>query len=131
MTQPGIKIEGLREFNRALRRLPPEYKNEQKAIHKKTAVPVARTAEANAPRRSGRLAASIRPQGTQREGRVAAGKASVPYAGPIHFGWPARNIASQPFLTDALHSEEETVVDIYLIETDRLIDRIWASVPKI
>lgn len=128
--QTGVRVEGLREFNRALRRLPPEYKNEQKAIHKKVAEPVARAAEPRAPSRSGRLAASIRAQGTQREGRVAAGKASVPYAGPIHWGWPARNIKAQPFLTDALASEENTVVDIYMIETDRLIDRVWASVPK-
>jgi len=82
------------------------------------------------PRRSGRLAASIRAQGTQRAGRVAAGKKSVPYAGPIHWGWPARNIKPQPFLTDALASKQETVVEIYLTETDRLIDRVWAITLK-
>jgi HK97 gp10 family phage protein len=131
MAQSGVKVEGLREFNRALRKLPPEYKTEQKAIHKKVAEPVARAAEPRAPRKSGRLAASIRAQGTQREGRVAAGGASVPYAGPIHFGWSARNIEPQPFLTDALHAEEATVVDIYVEETDRLIDRVWAAVPKL
>lgn len=133
MAAPGgtVRVEGLRELNRAFRKLPPEYKREQKDIHKKTAVPVASNAEARAPRRSGRLAASIRPQGTQREGRVAAGRASVPYAGPIHWGWKARNIEPQPFLTDALEAEQNTILDIYLVETDRLIDRVWAQVPKL
>lgn len=125
MAAPGVRVEGLRELNQAFRQLPPEYKREQKAIHKKTAEPVARAAEPRAPRKSGRLAASTRAQGTQREGRVAAGKASVPYAGPIHWGWKARNIEPQPFLTDALAAEEATVIDIYMEETDRLIDRVW------
>jgi hypothetical protein len=30
-----------------------------------------------------------------------AGRASVPYAGPIHWGWPARNISANPFLSNA------------------------------
>jgi len=125
-----VKVEGLKELNKALRNLPKGFRKEQAAIHKKTAEPVASAAARIVPRRSGRLAASIRAQGTQRAGRVAAGKKSVPYAGPIHWGWPARNIKPQPFLTDALASKQETVVEIYLTETDRLIDRVWAITLK-
>ena len=127
---PGatVRIDGLRELNRSLKRVSTEYPKEQRSIHKKVAEPVARTAEVRAPRRSGNLAASIRPQGTQREGRVAAGKKAVPYAGPIHYGWPARNIKAQTFLTDALHTNQTIIVEIYMRETNRLIDRVWETI---
>ena len=38
--------------------------------------------------------------------RVSVGRATVPYAGAIHWGWPARNISAQPFLTDAAKQTE-------------------------
>lgn len=120
-----VRVEGLRELNRALRSVPPEYRKAQKEIHRKSAEPVAQAARPRAPYRTGRLAGSIRALGSQRAGTVAAGKASLPYAPPIHWGWPARNITGQPFLVDALADREEMVVDIYFRETDRLIDRVW------
>jgi HK97 gp10 family phage protein len=120
-----VRVEGLRELNRALRAVPKEYRAEQKAIHRKAAEPVARSARPNAPVLTRQLADSIRALGSQRAGTVAAGGARIRYARPIHWGWPARNIAPQTFLTDALAAKEETVVDIYFRETDRLIDRVW------
>ena len=41
---------------------------------------------------------------TKRQAVVTAGRASVPYAGPINYGWPARNIAPSHFMqrTDAV-----------------------------
>jgi hypothetical protein len=120
-----IRVEGLRELNRALRAVPPEYRKEQKEIHRKAAEPVAQAARPRAPHLTGRLEQSIRALGSQRAGTVAAGGARLPYAPPIHWGWPAHNIAPQPFLVDALAAKEETVVDIYFRETDRLIDRVW------
>jgi hypothetical protein len=120
-----VKVEGLRELNRALRAVPAEYRKAQKEIHRKTAEPVAKAAKPLAPNQTGRLEQSIRALGSQRAGTVAAGGARLPYAPPIHWGWPARNIAPQPFLVDALEAREEMVVDIYFRETDRLIDRVW------
>lgn len=120
-----LKVEGLRELNRALRALPKEFREEQKEIHKKTAEPVARAARPKAPKLSGDLERSIRALGSQRAGTVAAGGGRIKYAPPIHWGWPARNITAQPFLTDALHEKEQVVVDIYFKETDRLITRVW------
>lgn len=59
------------------------------------------------PRSGGRLKKSIRPGATTKAGIVKAGSASrVPYAGPIHWGWPARNIRPQPFLTLAAQATE-------------------------
>ncbi len=30
----------------------------------------------------------------------------MPYAGPIHYGWPRRNIEPQPWLVNAAHDTE-------------------------
>lgn len=128
-----VRVEGLKEFRSALRKLPPEYRKELAAIHKEAATPVAETARLLAPSQSGNLAASIRPLGSQREGRVAAGsKSRVPYAGPIHWGWPKRNIAPNPFLVEALNSRRQAVISIFTRQTDSLIEKVWrvAGVPR-
>ena len=49
-------------------------------------------------------------RGTVRAGRgktkavIRAGGARAPYAGVIHYGWPARNIRARPFLADAVQA---------------------------
>ena len=120
-----VEVKGAKELRRAFRQLPPEYRKELAAIHKRIARPVAETARVLAPKQSGALAASIRPLGSQRSGRIAAGRKSVPYAGPIHWGWPRRNIEPQPFLVDALTRNQNQIADNFTRETDKLIDRVW------
>ena len=41
---------------------------------------------------------------------VRAGRAAVPYAGVIHFGWAAHSIAPQPFLYDAADARADEVL---------------------
>jgi hypothetical protein len=47
----------------------------------------------------------------------------VPYAGPIHWGWPSRGIAAQPFVSDAAVRTETVWLPIYAAELQRLADR--------
>lgn len=47
---------------------------------------------------------------------MSAGRASVPYAGPIHYGWPAHGIEANPFVTDAAQATEPLWLPKY--ETD-------------
>lgn len=124
----AVQVEGLDELRRSLRRGSKEFPKEFAAINKTAAGVVARKAVNRVPRRSGALAASIRPLGSQREGTVAAGKAKVPYAGPIHWGWRKRNIEPQPFLVDALHDSADEVLVIWHRATDRFLDRVWTSI---
>lgn len=95
------RIEGLNEVLRDLHRFGD--KDTPKAIraaNKQAAEVVVPTARAEAPRRSGRLAASVAAKATQKYGAVKAGTAArVPYAGPIHFGWFRRHIRPNPFCT--------------------------------
>jgi hypothetical protein len=59
-------------------------------------------AKQGAPKVSGMLAASILVQDSGK-GSVAISSDLV-YAPVIHYGWGARNITPQPFLTDALEA---------------------------
>lgn len=65
---------------------------------------------ASPPRRSGNLASTLRAGKGKTKAVVRAGGARAPYAGVIHYGWPARNIAAQPFLLSALRSQRGTVL---------------------
>ena len=55
---------------------------------------------------------------------MSVGRASVPYAGAIHWGWPARNIRAQPFLTNAAASTEPTWVAQYLADIQKIVDQV-------
>jgi len=84
-----------------------------KALNLDVATIVSNRAKDIVPRRTGALADTIRPSGTKTAGRVRAGFRRVPYAGPVHFGWPARRIQPQPFLYDALDQRRGEVLDRY------------------
>ncbi len=113
-------IEGLAEVNKALRSMSKDTRDSMKATHKKAAEIVIQGAKRYVPVVSGKLAASIRDGSTQRMGRVRVGSASVPYAGPIHFGWPARQIKPQPFIYDALDDRRNEVAAVYVKRIDEL-----------
>lgn len=121
MAKPtAIRVEGARELRRALKNIDGGT-TDLKTVHADAAALVEQRAAQIVPRRSGHLEASIRSSGQARQGIVRAGKASVPYAGVIHFGWPAHNIAPQPFLYDALDQRATEVVDLYEKRVDKLI----------
>ena len=120
--KPAITIHGLREIRRNLDGLDDAIAD-LKAIHEEAAGLVEAAASPLVPRRSGTLAGTLRSSGTKTGARVKAGYKRVPYAGPIHFGWPARGIRPQPFLYDALDRRRNAVVDLYEDRVDKLISK--------
>ena len=60
---------------------------------------VVTAARLRVPRRSGRLAVTLRATGEPDAAVVEAGGPGVPYAGVQEYGWPARHIPAQPYLT--------------------------------
>lgn len=119
----AVKVEGLRELRKALTQIDPELRKELKTINRKSVDPVYRRALTEVPKRTGRLASTIRILGSQRAGQVAAGRKSVPYAGPIHWGWPKHNIAPNPFLERALDQSRNSVKAIWQTELQRVVDK--------
>jgi len=126
--KPAIQVTGAKELRSALKRMGADL-SDLRAINLSAAKVVAADAKARAPRRSGALANSIRPLATRTTGSVAAGRTMVPYAGPIHFGWPARNIEPQPFLYEALDNRSGEVVQKYEDEVARLVTRVGRETP--
>jgi hypothetical protein len=121
-------IEGLGPVLRDLRRLGEvDALKAIKQANLDAAEMVAEAGKAEAPRRSGRLAASIRPSATAKVGMVRAGTAvRVPYAGPIHFGWFRRHIRPNPFLYKALDKRIGEVYAAYTRQIDKAIERFNA-----
>lgn len=118
-----IKVEGGARLRRTLRQAGSDLKD-LTAAHSATAQLVANAGRARAPKVSGALAGTIRPSGTKTKAVVRAGFARVPYAGPIHWGWPARSIPAQPFLSDAATSTEPAWQNIYLAALDKTISKV-------
>lgn len=114
-------IDGLREFQRAARQLGDDTKLAMKPTHLEAANIVAEAAKKLAPARTGRLRNSIVGRAVQTGGRVRIGfGGGVPYAGPIHFGWPARRIRPQTFVYDALDPRRPELVRLYEQRIDEL-----------
>lgn len=104
--RPGLEVKGRRELVRSLRAAGLGVQD-LKDAHKRIAELVANAAQPHAPRRTGVLAGTMRPAGTQSASIVRVGRASVPYAGPIHWGWPAHGITAQPWVAEAAERQFE------------------------
>lgn len=116
-----LEIEGLREVQKAMRNFSDDSRNDMKETHRKAGQIVVDGAARLVPVRSGALLASLRSAPTQRQGRVRVGSAAVPYAGPIHFGWPARHIQPNPFIYEVLDGRRQQVYAIYAERISELI----------
>lgn len=96
----GVRVQGLTQLVRDLQLLGvdvDDLKDTMSAIADKGA----RYAATFAPVRTGHLRDTIRGNRAKAKAVVTAGRARVPYAGPINYGWPARNIAASGFMQKA------------------------------
>lgn len=96
----GVRIDGLNQVIRDLLAIGLEVED-LKGAFSAVAARGARLAAAYAPRRSGRLAGDIRGNRARSKAVITAGRAALPYAGPINYGWAARNIAPSGFMQKA------------------------------
>lgn len=103
-----FRITGLRETLRAMEQAGADAESMRDLMH---AIGLTVVHAASPPRVTGTLAGTLRAGRGKTKAVVRAGSAAVPYAGPIHYGWPARNIIAQPFLTDALAANQARVLD--------------------
>jgi hypothetical protein len=113
MANTSIKVVGLKSLVRQLSALDDDAAKAIQAVNRTAAEQIASEARARAPKRSGKLAASIRAAATKYSASVKAGGSKIPYAAPVHWGWPRRGIAPQTFLYDALDARRGEVVAAY------------------
>lgn len=134
-----VKVTGAKELRKAIRQVEDAaakkgMQADLKGAYRTAARVVEVAAKTEAPRRSGRLAGSIKAKGTTTGASiVAGGTKAVPYAGPIHYGWPSRPnrskgwrggpIAANPFLTRAAYGSIDIVKDVLADELQRVLDK--------
>ena len=120
MARPGVEVKGAAELARTLRRAGHSLEDLKDANAKVAQFVVAR-ADSKAPRRTGALAESARPSRAAGRARVMVGRASVPYAGPIHWGWEARNIPAQPWVAETAQDNLTQIETLYLDGIDAVL----------
>lgn len=101
-----VRVEGLNRVVRKLSRAGADAEDMRGLMHSLGQIVVD---GANVPVRTGRLSTNVRSGRGKTKAVVRAGGARVPYAGVIHYGWPARGIAPQPYLTDALQAKHDQI----------------------
>ena len=119
-----VKVEGLRAFTRSLKAADEDLLKEIKKLNKDAATIAMEASARLAPRRTGKLAASLRASGTQRAGIVRAGGKKVPYANPIHWGWFKRHIKPQPFISKGAQDSEGRWLPLYEAGIDGIVRKI-------
>ncbi|GGM78456.1 hypothetical protein GCM10012275_56340 [Longimycelium tulufanense] len=106
-----VRVEGARELRRELQRLSDRngMRRAMRGVHIEVAHLVSGQATREAPRKSGRLASTVKGTATETKAVVQAGTGKrVPYAGPVHFGAPAtraknpKNIKPNRFIYRAM-----------------------------
>lgn len=124
---PGVLVEGIKDLRADIRAIDRALPKELTKALKAAAGEVLPTARALAPRRSGRLAASLRASGA---GTKASIRSALPYANAVHWGTGARpnrqgphNIAPRKFVVRAVDRKTDAVVDRLGDEIEALADR--------
>lgn len=93
----GVQVEGLSRVVRELKALGLEV-TDLKDAFAQIASEATAAVTSHTPRRSGRLAASLRGNRAQSKAVVRAGSKAVPYAGVTNYGWPRRGIRAAEFM---------------------------------
>ena len=150
----GVRIVNQRKVEKALRALGNDAVNDLKKAHAQAAKIVEQAARPKVPVRSGSssqvsgkpywpnpnskrspgaLKGTLRSGASSRAGVVRIGKKLVPYAGPVHYGWPTRPdrakgwrggpIPPNPFLYDALDERRSEVEEAFVRYLEDIRDR--------
>lgn len=103
-----LRVEGLRKTIRQMEKAGVDSQDMKVLMHELGMIVVK---AASPPRDSGTLAGTIRAGRGKTKAVVRAGGARAPYAGVIHYGWPARGISPNPFLVNAMQRRRSNVLD--------------------
>lgn len=96
----AIRIEGLKEFTRAVKTFDANLPKAVRLAGNTAAQIVVTAARPRVPRRSGKAAGSIKARSTQSEARVSGGGGGVPYYGWLDFGGRVgrKHATKRPFI---------------------------------
>ena len=126
MSRAGVQVDGASRLRRELRRAGHDLDDMAEA-HRTVAGIVAAIAKADAPKRSGALAGTVRGSGTKTRATVRAGYKRVPYAGVIHYGTPPgypRQYQPQPWIQMAAVRHEPRWMRHYQQGVDKALAKV-------
>ncbi|THG24934.1 HK97 gp10 family phage protein [Bifidobacterium pseudolongum] len=112
MASKALYVVGQRRFVATMRKAGADM-DELKDVNAQAARVALPAVQSLVPHRTGTLAGSIRAGATKRAGVVRAGRKSVPYAGVINYGWPARHITGRLFANNGVARTEPTWAKLY------------------
>ena len=115
-----VKVAGLKELVRDLEKTGVQVAD-LRAAFTGIAAEARSLAVGFAPRRSGKLAGSIRGSAAKNYATVSAGGAKAPYAAPINYGWPRRNIQGAGFMQKADAAMRPRVLRDLVTAVDKLL----------
>jgi hypothetical protein len=129
--RPAVEVEGLRTLRRTLKTAGLDLQD-LKDAHDEVAQLVVRRSDPYAPRSargsnrgpSGTLAATVRGSGVQSGAVVRLGRATVPQAGPIYWGHPARHIVGRQWVHETAAATQGEWTGTYLAALEDIIDKI-------
>lgn len=117
----GIEVRGGRELRASLKQAGMDMAD-MKSVHAQVAQVVAHAA--TPPKRTGALAASIRPAGQAAKAYVRAGGARVRYAAVQEYGSPKRNIPAHHYLSKAVDRTQAKWAAMYLDGVQEICDKV-------
>ena len=115
-----IRVEGVETLRATLKRAMAEIDTLEDG-HRKVAAIVNEEAQRRVPRRTGRLASSMKPTRSKKRASVTA---RVPYSKPIHWGWPARGIPANEYLYGAAKDTEAEWLRAYDREIQAALNKV-------
>lgn len=121
-----VRVQGVDRLRSTLRRAEIGL-DDLKDANARAGQMVAQWGAVRAPRMTGRLGTSVRAARQAKAAVIVAGSAAVPYAGVIHWGWPAHNIAPQPWLSQAAVDTQPAWLPIYQDDIQKILDTVQGA----
>lgn len=116
----SFDVQGVAQLQRTMKKAGEDISDLDQA-HQQASALVASVAVSTAPRRTGKLASTIRPARSKRRAEV---QVKSVYAAPIHWGWPARHIEAQPWVSQAAQATEPQWIKIYEEAVQKAVDQV-------
>ena len=124
MAEYAFRVDGLNRAIRAATKAGADSENMRDLMHSIGEI-VAGSGRALAPARSRKMIGSIRAGRGKTKAVVRTGFESkrLPYAGVIHYGWPAHHIKPNPFMLKAIEQTRGEVITRLETGLGEILDR--------
>lgn len=126
VSHDAVQVQGARRLRQTLQRAGISLED-LKAAHREAGGIVSRRSKVTAPvsNNDGRhIRDTIRVGATKTAAIIRAGGKALPYGNPIHWGWYARHIKPQPWVSYAAQDTETQWTDLYWSAVETIMSKI-------